>query len=116
MNGFKNFFLKNQTLRQTVFKNTFWLFIGQISGRVLRAAIVIYAARVLGAPEWGVFSYAISIAALLTIFTDLGINAMLVKASARLEPIAAENHRRQIISTSLFIKTIMIIVDRKSVV
>ncbi|MCL5004783.1 MAG: hypothetical protein M1170_02470, partial [Patescibacteria group bacterium] len=56
----KSFLFENKTTRQTIAKNTFWLFFGEISSRVLRAAIVIYAARVLGADGWGVFSYAIT--------------------------------------------------------
>ena len=59
--------LHNTTVWQTIAKNTFWLFFGQMMSRVLRAIIVIYAARVLGAASWGAFSYALGIAAFLTI-------------------------------------------------
>lgn len=51
--------LKNKTLRQTVLKNTFWLAFLNIGGRLLRAIVIIYSARVLGAAEWGAFNYAI---------------------------------------------------------
>ncbi|MEK7590294.1 MAG: oligosaccharide flippase family protein, partial [Patescibacteria group bacterium] len=75
----KNWLFSNQTISQTIAKNTFWLFSGQMIGRLLRAAIVIYAARVLGAASWGAFSYALGIAAFLTIFSDIGINALITK-------------------------------------
>ncbi|MEK7654202.1 MAG: flippase [Patescibacteria group bacterium] len=78
-----NFLLKNGSVGQTIAKNTFWLFFGQITGRLLRAAIVIYAARVLGAASWGAFSYALGIAAFLTIFSDIGINALITKETSR---------------------------------
>jgi len=75
--------LNNKSAGQTIAKNTFWLFAGQMTSRFLRAAIVIYAARVLGAESWGAFSYALGIAAFLTIFSDIGINALITKEAAR---------------------------------
>lgn len=79
----KAFLFKNLTIRQTVAKNTFWLFFGQTVSRLIRAAIIIYAARVLGTAGWGSFSYALSLAALFTMFTDFGINAILTRESSR---------------------------------
>ena len=73
----------NQSARQTIAKNTAWLFIGQLGSRLFRAAIVIYAARVLGAAHYGAFSYALSIAAFLTIFSYIGINALITKEASR---------------------------------
>lgn len=78
-----NWLFNNQTVGQTIAKNTFWLFAGQMVGRLLRAAIVIYAARILGAASWGAFSYALGIAAFLTIFSDIGINALITKEASR---------------------------------
>lgn len=75
--------LNNKTVSQTIAKNTFWLFSGQMISRLFRAAIVIYAARVLGAASWGAFSYALGIAAFLTIFSDIGINALITKEASR---------------------------------
>ncbi|MBI2024707.1 MAG: flippase [Candidatus Harrisonbacteria bacterium] len=83
MRFFLDWLFKNQTISQTIAKNTFWLFSGQIVGRLLRAAIVIYAARALGAAGWGAFSYALGIAAFLTIFSDIGINALITKEASR---------------------------------
>lgn len=79
----KSLLLENRTLRQTVAKNTFWLGISHIGGRLLRAVIVIYAARVLGASEWGVFSYSITLVAFLTVFADIGLNIITVREVAR---------------------------------
>ncbi|MEK7077072.1 MAG: flippase, partial [Patescibacteria group bacterium] len=97
----KSFLLENQTVRQTVAKNTFWLAVSNIGGRLLRAVIIIYAARVLGAAEWGVFSYAIGLAALLTIFTDLGIGPTITRETAK---IADPGYKTRILSTAFFIK------------
>lgn len=79
----KSIFFENQSVRQTVFKNTFWLSVGEIIGRLLRVWIVIYAARILGAEQWGVFSYAISLSALFAVFSDTGISAVLTRESAK---------------------------------
>lgn len=77
------FLFKNTSVGQTIAKNTFWLFFGQMTGRLFRAAIVIYAARILGAASWGAFSYALGVAAFLTIFSDIGINALITKEASR---------------------------------
>lgn len=77
-----SFLFKNNTLKQTIAKNTFWLFVGTLFSRLIRVALLIYAARLLGAQEWGAFNYALSIAAFLTIFTDFGVNGVLTRESA----------------------------------
>lgn len=94
-----DWFLKNNTVGQTIAKNTFWLFSGQLISRLFRAAIVIYAARVLGAASWGAFSYALGIAAFLTIFSDIGINALITKETARNPEL-----KNQYLSTAFFTK------------
>lgn len=91
--------LRNNNTGQTIAKNTFWLFAGQIAGRLLRAAIVIYAARVLGAASWGAFSYALGIAAFLTIFSDIGINALITKEAVRQPEL-----KNKYLSTAFFTK------------
>ena len=98
----KSFLFENKTTRQTIAKNTFWLFSGEISSRILRAAIVIYAARVLGAEGWGIFSYAITLAAFFTIFSDIGLSAILTRESAKNPEL-----RSQYLSTSFFLKLIL---------
>ncbi|MFH1188375.1 MAG: flippase [bacterium] len=84
-------------------KNTAWLFGGQITGRLIRAAIIIYAARVLGAASWGAFSYALSVAAFLTIFADTGINGLLVREGNK-----NPHMRDQYLATAFFIKLVLV--------
>src|SRR3989344_6172852 len=99
MRGILDWLFKNQSSGQTIAKNAVWLFSGQMIGRLLRAVVVIYAARVLGAASWGAFSYALGIAAFLTIFSDIGINALITKQTAR-DPALKD----QYISTAFFTK------------
>jgi O-antigen/teichoic acid export membrane protein len=101
----KNFLFRNTTTRQTVAKNTFWLSVSQIGGRLLRAIIIIYAARVLGAEEWGVFNYAITLVAFLTIFVDPGTSNILIREAAKNND---EVHRKKFLSTSLAIRLALV--------
>jgi O-antigen/teichoic acid export membrane protein len=96
---FKRLFLENRNTRQTVFKNMFWLSFGQIAGRLIRAAVIIYAARVLGAADYGVFSYALGLAAFFTIFADVGINSILTREVSQ-----RPTERSQYFATALWIK------------
>lgn len=86
-------------MNRVIIKNTFWLFAGQFIGRALRAGIIIYAARVLGAASWGAFSYALSVAAFLTILSDIGINALLTREVSKKPEV-----RLEYLSTAFFIK------------
>ncbi|MEK7147098.1 MAG: flippase [Patescibacteria group bacterium] len=102
----KSFLLENKNLKQTVLKNTFWLGFGNIAGRLIRAIIIIYAARILGTEGYGVFSYALSLAMLFTIATDLGINGILTRETAK-----KPEEKNQYFSTALIIKLILIILN-----
>ena len=99
----KSFLLENQSIRQTVAKNTFWLSLSQFVGRLLRAAVVIYAARMLGAESWGAFSYALGLAAFLTIFADIGIAGLITREASRHPEL-----RQKYLATALGIKIAML--------
>ncbi len=79
----KNFLSANHTVRQTILKNTFWLSFSELVGRLLKAAVIIYAARVLGAAGFGTFSYVMGLASLLTAFSDLGMSPIVVREGAK---------------------------------
>lgn len=64
-------------------KNVFWLGIGQFGGRLIRSAITIYSARLLGASEYGIFSYALGISSFFTIFSDVGTSVILTREVAK---------------------------------
>ncbi len=102
----KNFLFENQSVRQTILKNTFWLFFGETAGRLIRMGVIIYAARTLGAAGWGTFSYVISLAALLTIFSDSGLSSVLTREAAK-----SPADRLKFFSTIFFIKIPLIIIS-----
>lgn len=97
--------LMDQVISNKIAKNVAWLFGGQIVGRLLRAVIIIYAARFLGAASWGAFSYALSLAAFLTIFSDFGINALLTR-----EGVKSPELRNKYLATALALKAFVLIV------
>ncbi len=97
----KNLLFKNATTRQTVARNTFWLTMTSIGGRLLRAVIVIYATRTLGPTQWGIFSYAISLTAFLTIFIDFGMGSILTREISKTKD---PEERARMLSTSTFLK------------
>ncbi len=98
----KNLLFSNTSQKQTMAKNTFWLFSGSIIARILKAILLIYAARVLGADGWGLFSYAFSLAALFTTFIDFGVNGVITRESSR-----DLSSQQKYFATGLLIKTIM---------
>jgi len=79
----KNFFLENHNTRQTFIKNTAWLFVGEVLGRLLKLAIVIFATRKLGVEGWGVFSYAMAYVSIFFILGDFGINTFITKEMSK---------------------------------
>lgn len=79
----KNFFLSNNSTRQTIAKNIFWMTFSQACGRFIRAMVIIYAARVLGAAQYGIFSYALGLAAFFTIFADVGVSVIMTREIAK---------------------------------
>ncbi|MCX6759115.1 MAG: flippase [Candidatus Nealsonbacteria bacterium] len=79
----RNFFLENLGVRQTIFKNTFWLAVAEGIGRFLKLILIIYVARILGATEYGKFTFALAFVGLFAIFSDLGISSICTREIAR---------------------------------
>jgi len=100
-NKIKKFLFENQSSRQTVIKNAFWLNFGEVSSRLIRAVVIIYAARIVGAAGYGVFSYALNLAGLFTIFSDIGVSSILTREASKTTD---SQTRIQYLSTAFFIK------------
>lgn len=97
-----NFLLHNNTNRQTILKNTFWLSFGEIISRLIKMFIFIYAARYLGVTQWGIFSYGLALVGIFSVFSDIGVNTILLReASKQSEKIGSY------ISTSFVIKFVL---------
>lgn len=79
----KSFLFENKTESQTIAKNTFWLTLGTIVSRSIRAIMIMYAARILGTEGYGVFSYALSFAGLFGVFSDMGLSGILTRQAVQ---------------------------------
>ncbi|MEK7162810.1 MAG: flippase [Patescibacteria group bacterium] len=77
------FFFETKTIRGTIFKNFIWLFTGNVGSRLLKAVIVIYAARKLGVEGYGVFSYALGLAGFFVFFKNIGVDSILTREVAK---------------------------------
>lgn len=98
----KELLFTNRSAKQTIVKNTIWLSAGIISSKIIRAFVIIYAARVLGAEGYGVFSYAMSLAAFFSLFSDLGLSGVLTRELSR-----NPEKKSDYIATASVIKIIM---------
>jgi len=96
LNRLRDLLFQNISTKQTILKNVFWLSASQIGSRLIRAAIIIYAARVLGAAEYGVFSYILGLAGFFTIFADLGLSPLMTRE------IASQPEKRSFYFTNAF--------------
>ena len=111
LNRIKKFLFENQSLQQTALKNAFWLNFGEIASRLIRAVVVIYAARLVGAANYGVFSYALNLAGLFTIFSDIGVSSILTREASK-----NPESKTQYFSTAFFIKICLLILSIASVI
>lgn len=79
----RSFLLDNKTIKQTIFKNTFWIALSAAIGKILRAVLIIYIARILGATEYGEFAFALAFVSLFVTFFDLGLSPIVTREFSR---------------------------------
>ena len=70
----KSLFLENISIKQTIFKNTFWLIVAELFSRFLEIILIIYIVRALGAAEFGKFAFAMAFASVFIAFSSLGLS------------------------------------------
>lgn len=97
---------ENRNARQTVFKNAFWIGASNILGRMIRAGLIIYVARVLGTAGYGAYSYALGISGFFAVFSDIGINGILTREGSR-----NKESLPAYIATSTVIKVVLIAIS-----
>lgn len=102
----RGFLFENTSFRQTVLKNAIWLFSSQIAGHAIRAIVVIYAARVLGAAGFGAASYALSLAGIFMVITEMGMGNVLTK-----EMVRNPDKRDRYFATALSLRSLLSLVS-----
>jgi O-antigen/teichoic acid export membrane protein len=78
-----SFFFRNLGTKQIIAKNTFWLATAEAITRFLKFFLIIYVARILGATEYGKFTFALAFVALFAVFSDLGISTITTRELAK---------------------------------
>jgi O-antigen/teichoic acid export membrane protein len=83
MPNFLALIFKNFSPRQTFIKNSFWLTSGKLLASVLRALIVIAAARLLGVSNYGSFALAMNFILIFSFLPEFGLTAILTRELAK---------------------------------
>ncbi len=99
----KSFLFKNTSTNQIIAKNTFWLSFSQLIRKLIKFSLIIYAARVLGVEGYGVFAYALGLAGFFAMFSDIGINSLLIRDFSTKNKITPKH-----LSTFLYIKLALV--------
>jgi O-antigen/teichoic acid export membrane protein len=83
LSSVKNLLFNNITVKQTIFKNTFWLSAYSITDRLIKFIFLIYVARILGAPDYGKFTFALAFTSLFVVFHDFGLSTIVIREFAK---------------------------------
>jgi O-antigen/teichoic acid export membrane protein len=78
-NNLKKIFLENIGIRQTIFKNTFWLTVADGISRSLEFIIVLFIIRSLGATEFGKLAFALAFITIFAILSDFGLPSIVIR-------------------------------------
>jgi O-antigen/teichoic acid export membrane protein len=106
MHKISSFFLKNKGSRQIIIKNTFWVAAGTTLTKIIRIAVIIYVARVLGSESYGIFAYTISLVAIFALFSDIGLTSILTKELSGESP-----EKEEYLATTVIVKLFFLILS-----
>jgi len=98
------FLFKNLGIRQTIIKNTFWLASAEGIARFFKLILIIYVARILGATEYGKFTFALNFVSLFVILSDFGLSAITTRE------LSQEKEKEKEFSALLSLKIILSII------
>ena len=80
----KNILFDNLTVKQTIFKNTFWMGLADGVSKFLKFILIIYVARIIGVTEYGKFNFALAFISLFVVFFNVGLSqAIIVREFAK---------------------------------
>lgn len=74
---------ENRSSSQTILKNTFWLGLGEVIVKALKFLLLIYVARILGATDYGAFSFALAFVGLFAIVNAMGLRDIVIREFAK---------------------------------
>lgn len=101
-NKLRYYLAQNYTPNQTIFKNTFWLFLAEFFRNGIRFLIQIFIARKLGAEGFGLFAFALSFAGIFAFLADFGFSTLVLRNIAR-----DKTEMKEYFDNIIFIKTVL---------
>jgi O-antigen/teichoic acid export membrane protein len=88
-------------LKNKIFRNSVWLIGGEGISRLFLAFLLIYAARVLGAEQFGVFSFSLAFCSIFLIFSNLGLSEIITRELVK------DKEREKDYSAIISLKTVL---------
>ena len=79
LNRIKSFLFENNNIKQVLMKNSFWITLSQVFDKVVRTILLIYLARIIGANEYGKYTFALSFVSIFVSFLDLGLSSIITR-------------------------------------
>jgi len=73
----------NHGIMRTVAKSTFILIMTRIDHKILTLILIIYVAQYLGDAGFGKYAFAVALAGLFIVFSDLGLSTLAIREIAR---------------------------------
>ncbi len=105
MKRLKGLLFRNTTVRATLLKNFIWLATSNVTSRVIKALLTVYAARTLGAAGYGAVSYVLGLAGFFMFFKNIGVDVILTREVAK-----KPDEQRFYFSTSMVIEAALLVV------
>lgn len=81
--------------------NTSWILVEKLSRIISGVLVGVLVARYLGPEQFGMISYALSVLAIFTVFSSLGMDGIIVR-----ELIIRKEHKNEILGTSFYLRLV----------
>lgn len=90
MSKLREIIFSNNSSKQILFKNTFWLSFVEVSSKLIMFFVTIWIVRYLGPSLFGKYNVAISLVSVFTIFSDLGVGFVMTRDIAKNKNVSSE--------------------------
>lgn len=97
-------------MKKLILKNTFYLTISNLIVFALRFLFIVEFSRILGKAELGRYSFALSLATIMELFVNFGLDVFLAKEAA-----ADKKNVSRYVPTALFLKAALLVVNLAAV-
>lgn len=106
----KSILFRNQSTRQTLIKNTFWLGLIEFFSKIIMFFVTILIVRSFGPTNFGKFNLAFSYAAIFILFSDFGLDTIVTREIAR-NPSLIHKYLSNSLSIKIIISLLIVIIS-----